>query len=77
MALECVRDMTQFVIWVGKTESRSDYFDWLPIAKFEKEKSFTSYWMKLDIQGLAPDTMSAIRSLFYHLFFFLFWCGVR
>jgi hypothetical protein len=73
---ECFRDMTGFIVWVGKTEARSAYHDWVSIETYEKEKSFNSYWMKIDLQGLPDNYATAIRSFFYHLFFFLFWCGV-
>jgi len=69
-------DMFNFMIWIGKTESRLFLSETAIIEQQKNQNSLLSHFILVDYENLAPSMFPAIRGAFYHVILFFFWVGV-
>eukprot|EP01126_Amoeba_proteus_P003581 TRINITY_DN11198_c0_g1_i2.p1 TRINITY_DN11198_c0_g1~~TRINITY_DN11198_c0_g1_i2.p1 ORF type:complete len:491 (-),score=63.74 TRINITY_DN11198_c0_g1_i2:167-1639(-) len=73
---EAIWDLRHFITWVGKTETRINYSDWVTTDIYQQEESFNSMWMKEDVNCVPKGVGTALLDIFYHLIFLFFWISV-
>jgi len=69
-------DMFNFMIWIGKTESRLFLSETAVIEQQKFHNSLLSHFILIDYENMAPSRVTAIRGAFYHFTLFVFWVGV-
>lgn len=74
--LNAFKDFWNFIVWVGKTETRRFYTDWISMDRLKKENTFLSYFTLLDMENLPVGVGDAIFNLAFNLVFVVMWVGI-
>jgi len=70
------KDFWDFIVWVGKTETRRHYTDWISIERMKKENTFLSYWTHLDMENLPEKFSDTLFDFCFNFVFLLIWSVV-